>query len=142
MDFGTNMKTQIAELDDKEKTILFRSVQNGRASFMIIDNFVKHINYEKFIKYLSKEETVQYNESKIVSNSMKLKIVKHVIKEIKTKLGANIVVRKENKEVSDLDADYCLSNFNNKERLQECLIKILDIGLDDFKKDYSEIQNQ
>lgn len=135
------IKSLFTELDDQNSKYFSHSVKNETISLIILSNYINIANSDKFKSAFSVDEQKLLETMKCSVNNIKKKIIKSLIKDIKMKLGVNVITRKE-KEQSDFDAEYCISNFNNKERLQECLVKILQIDIKDFDKDYTEIQNQ
>ena len=167
MEFGNfiTMKSQLAEMDETNMKLSFHSIKNGRATLMMIHNFVKYIKFENF---LTKSEKESFKLAKDIPDDTKKNILKTIIKNIKMKLGVNIIMMKPKnadksdailglpagevlsesskklkpEKINELEAEYYISNFSNKERLQDCIIKILQLNVTDFDKDYSEIENQ
>ena len=119
MEFNKFNKSQLTELD--EKKISFQEVRIKRAKITYINNLLNYIPR-------TTEETDDRYQKKI----------KSIISSIKKILGQNVLI----KENEDGKVTYGVACLNIKERLQETLIKLLNISIKDFDKDYSEIENQ
>jgi hypothetical protein len=116
-----NMKSQLEEID--EKKISFQEVRIKRAKVTYMNNLLNYIPREQ-------GETDDDRKKKI----------KKIISTIKKTLGQNVLIKEKLEyEVEDTYGVACL---NIKERLQETLIKLLNLSVKDFDKDYSEIENQ
>ena len=106
----------LKNLDKYSTKIYFNSIKHGRTELTVINNFME---------VLKKNDIIDE---------------KPIIKELKKKLGTSFTVIKKISGTAE-EQLYCIS-YKNREKLQECIIKVLGISVKDFDKDYSDIKNQ